>query len=142
MFTGAYYIQWFQKPLTILQENNIGSSVIILNNAKYHTVIPKDMPRGQWQKMAMITFCNNHNIPVEERDTKSIVWSRIKDWSVQNINPVIQSMAEAAGHRILWMPPYHSNLPPIEMVWANMKGKVGQQYTDKTTFAQVKQQLN
>ncbi len=71
-----------------------------------------------------------------------MVWAKLKEWSVTNIKPIIQSMAEAAGHCILWMLPYHSNLQPIKLVWADVKGKVGQQYTDKTTFAQVKQRLN
>ena len=46
-------------------------------------------------------------------------------------------MAEAAGHKVLYSPPHHSDLQPIELVWANVKGTVGRQYTTNTTFKTV-----
>ncbi|OQR87286.1 hypothetical protein ACHHYP_09226 [Achlya hypogyna] len=35
------------------------------------------------------------------------------------------------------MPPYHSDLQPIVLVWANVKGAVGRQYTSTASFADV-----
>jgi transposase len=43
------------------------------------------------------------------------------------------------GHDIVFTPPYHSNLQPIELVWANTKGEVGRQYDTQTTFKDVRQ---
>lgn len=33
-------------------------------------------------------------------------------------------MAESAGHKVLRLPPYHCELNPIELVWAQVKGHV------------------
>ncbi len=50
-------------------------------------------------------------------------------------------MAKDRGHGVLFTPPYHSNLQPIELVWANSKGEVGRQYDTNTTIQDVEQRL-
>lgn len=37
---------------------------------------------------------------------------------------VIDDIAQAAGHKVLRLPPYHCELNPIELVWAQVKGFV------------------
>jgi hypothetical protein len=46
-------------------------------------------------------------------------------------------MALEHGHEVIYSPPHHSDLQPIELVWAIVKGEVGRQYMTNTTFAQV-----
>ncbi|CAK4077323.1 unnamed protein product [Aphanomyces euteiches] len=46
-------------------------------------------------------------------------------------------MARAAGHEVVYTPPHHSDLQPIELIWANVPGHVGRQYDTTTTFADV-----
>ena len=43
-------------------------------------------------------------------------------------------LAEAAGHKVLFTPQYYSDLQPIKLAWAYMKGKVGRQYNISTTL--------
>ena len=50
-------------------------------------------------------------------------------------------MAEEQGHRVLFTPPYHSDLQPIELVWALVKGNVGCQYNAQTTLSLVYERL-
>ncbi|ETN04965.1 hypothetical protein PPTG_14692 [Phytophthora nicotianae INRA-310] len=50
-------------------------------------------------------------------------------------------MAEKEKPAVLFTPPHHSNLQPIETVWAAVKGEVGRQYTAETTFQQVRDRL-
>jgi len=38
---------------------------------------------------------------------------------------------------LLFSPPHYSDLQPIEIVWANVKGQIGRQYNTETTFADV-----
>ena len=40
---------------------------------------------------------------------------------------------------MLYTPPHHCDLQPIEMVWSQIKGEVGRQYDLSTTTAIVKQ---
>ena len=51
-------------------------------------------------------------------------------------------MAEEPGYTVMWFPPHNSDLQPIELVWANVKGTVGRQSTTNTTLADVKSSLN
>ncbi len=51
-------------------------------------------------------------------------------------------MAQARGHDVIYTAPKFSELQPIEMVWANVKGVVGRAYTTKTSFRDVYDRLN
>ncbi|OQR82255.1 hypothetical protein ACHHYP_20808 [Achlya hypogyna] len=51
-------------------------------------------------------------------------------------------MAEARGHTVVYTPAYHSRLQPLELLWSYVKGRVGQQYTTSTTFADVRARLD
>ena len=37
---------------------------------------------------------------------------------------VIDEIAKAAGHKVVRLPPYHCELNPIEMAWAQVKGYI------------------
>ena len=65
-----------------------------------------------------------------------MLWEKLRPCIKENISPVI-----VEGQEVLYSPPHHSNLQPIETVWAIVKGDVGQQYTITTTFADVLQHL-
>jgi hypothetical protein len=49
----------------------------------------------------------------------------------------VERLAEERGHTVLFTPAYHSNLQPIELVWALVKGNVGRQYSNQTTLDMV-----
>ena len=142
MFDNNYFVKWMQKLLDTLSDMNIQNSVIVMDNAKYHKSLPEGTPKSSWKKQNLIHFCLSKNIVVNPGDLKSVIWLRVKEWVRQNVKPIIVNMAEAAGHTVVWSPPHHSDLQPIELVWANVKGKVGRQYTTETTFQDVKQRLD
>ncbi|ETV77497.1 hypothetical protein H257_08907 [Aphanomyces astaci] len=50
-------------------------------------------------------------------------------------------MAALKGHRVVLTSPHHSDLQPIELVWAIVKGQVGRRYTDETGLSEVKARL-
>ncbi|KAF0703047.1 hypothetical protein DYB28_006273 [Aphanomyces astaci] len=58
-----------------------------------------------------------------------------------NVLPVVMTMASERGHTVVYTPHHHSDLQPIEMIWALVKGDVGRQYTDMTKFPEVKTRL-
>ncbi|OQR85319.1 hypothetical protein ACHHYP_11952 [Achlya hypogyna] len=51
-------------------------------------------------------------------------------------------VAKKDGHNVLFTPPHHSNLQPSELVWGVVKGAVGRQYTEDTTFQDVRVRLD
>ncbi len=48
-----------------------------------------------------------------------------------------QKLVEAAGCKILFLPPYSPDLNPIEKYWANMKKKVKELLREVQTFAEA-----
>ena len=51
-------------------------------------------------------------------------------------------IAEQNGHCVLFTPPCHSDLQPIELLWAKLKGNIGRKYDTDTTMTVLKQRLD
>ena len=98
-------------------------------------------PKSNWKKSRLQDSCREYGIAFNDSDTKVILWSLLKEYIAKNVKPTAVMLAEDAGHEVLYLPPYHSDLQPIETVWAVVKGEVGRKYTTDTTFAQVLQRL-
>ena len=137
MFNSEYFIKWMRKLLDALSERGVKNALIVMDNAKYHKMLPEGTPKGQWKKQLMLEYCASHGIQYSPNEMKSQLWGRLKKHIQDNIKPVIVMMAEEEGHEVLFSPPHHSDLQPIELVWANVKGAVGRQYTTETTFKDV-----
>ncbi|CAK4493884.1 unnamed protein product [Aphanomyces euteiches] len=114
-----------------------------MHNAKYHKDKPSTTPKGNWKKSHLYQACLNYNIEdIKMDDYKSTIWSRLQEHVDQFVLPVVVEMARARGHDVVYTPPGFSELQPIEMIWANVKGKVGRAYTSDTTFSEVRQRLD
>ena len=137
MFDSTYFIRWMDKLIEALAAWNVHSALIVMDNAKYHKSLPEGTPKGSWKKQRMLKYCNEHGIDVNPSDLKSIVWDTLKKYVNEHVRPTIVSMAEAAGHKVVFSPPHHSDLQPIELVWANVKRNLGRQYTTNTSFKTV-----
>ena len=137
MFDSAYFINWMKKLLEALAARNVQNVLIVMDNAKYHKSLPEGTTKGSWKKQRMVEYCQEHNVPFDPSDLKSVIWDRLRKHVEENNKPVIVAMSEALGHEVVWSPPHHSDLQPIELVWASVKGTVGRQYTTDTTFKDV-----
>lgn len=51
----------------------------------------------------------------------------VKRYKSQYETYVVDQLARAAGHQVLRLPPYHCELNPIELVWAQVKGFVARE---------------
>jgi hypothetical protein len=66
----------------------------------------------------------------------------VKQLIVNNVKIEVERLAEERGHTVLFTPAYHSDLQPIELVWALLvKGNVGRQYSNQTTLDMVYEHL-
>ncbi|KAF0708863.1 hypothetical protein AaE_013064 [Aphanomyces astaci] len=141
MFNHEYYLGWFQRLLDELDANNIRNTIIVMDNAAYHKCRPADTPAFKSRKLELQQACDRFSVNWTPSDLKSVLWAKVKPF-VGAIKPMVVTMAEAAGHEIYYSPPHHSNLQPIEVVWAIIKENVGRQYQDDTTFHDVGQRLD
>ena len=79
-------------------------------------------------------------IQFQAKDTVTTLRQRLKAYN-DTVEPEIVLLAKQHGHEVLYTPPYHCDLQPIEMVWSQVKGEVGRQYDTATTMQIVKQRL-
>lgn len=139
VFNGDNYVKWWTHQLL---PNLKVPSIIILDNAAYHVVHGPDVPK--WSKMKKNEckdYLQQKNVPfvptMSAVELKGLVRKYINDAE----KPQIIRLAEAAGHEVLFTPPNYSDLQPIELAWAYIKGNVGRQYSNETTLKMVHDRL-
>lgn len=139
-FNGENFAQWWRERLL---PNLTAPSLIIMDNASYHRSLPASTPSPTtMRKSSCIEYLTAHCIPhstdMGAVELKSLVRSHIQN----NVKPEVVQLAEAQGHVVLFTPPYHSDLQPIELLWARVKGNVGRKYNSSTTLDDVVRHLD
>ena len=139
VFNSNNFLQWWQDQLL---PNLHQPSLIIMDNAKYHCTYPDDVPKGaKKKKIDFINYCQSRNIPINPTDTIPMIKEKMKEKMKQE-KMVCELLAEERGHKVLFTPPCHSDFQPIELLWAKLKGNIGQKYDSNTTMAVLKQRLD
>ncbi|EGD72070.1 hypothetical protein PTSG_11539 [Salpingoeca rosetta] len=138
-FNSDNFISWFKDALL---PNLHQPSLIIMDNAAYHRTLPPDTPvPGRMKKADVIAALRARNLTVSEIDFSCELKDRLKLWVKNHVQPEVVQLAEAQGHKVLFSPPCYSDLNPIELVWALIKGNVGRRYSLDTTFEDVERRL-
>lgn len=124
---SAVFEEWFAKILLRLPNN----AVIVMDNASYHSRRAERIPTSSWRKAAIQDWLHSKNIEFNadmlRAELLHLVYIHKEKYNVH----VTDEMAAAANKTVLRLPPYHCELNPIEMVWAQIKGEVA---SKNTTF--------
>ena len=136
---GSNFLTWFKNKLL---PNLSRPSMIILDNAAYHKCLPEEFQNiSKLRKADILLKLRSTDTVVPEGITAIEARQLLKNWIQGNIKPEIETIAEAEGHCVLFTPPYHSDLQPIELLWAFIKGNIGRSYTVGTTLHDVETKL-
>ncbi|XP_030757761.1 uncharacterized protein LOC115883532 [Sitophilus oryzae] len=114
---SANFEKWFEEQLI---PNLDEPSLIIMDNAPYHSTLFERTPNQSWSKESLINFLQEKGIQSPPLAMKDQVWNIVK----QNVAPKkykLDELANEKGHRVLRLPPYHCQYNPIEMVWSECK---------------------
>ncbi|CAH2101119.1 unnamed protein product [Euphydryas editha] len=111
--------------LTKLQRND----VIVLNNATYHSRRLEKTPTFAWKKDAIQNWLRAKNIPFDDDEVKRQLVEKVSNVKENFKSLVIDQIAEQKGVTVLRLPPYHCELNPIELIWADIKGYVARHNT-------------
>lgn len=119
--TADLFEKWFSEQLL---PNISPNSVIVLDNASYHSRILNKIPNISTKKEDILKFMRNKNmeIPVKIPIKRELLKS-IKEQNFKN-EYVIDNLANIHGHTLLRLPPYYCIFNPIEMVWAAIKKRL------------------
>ena len=138
MFNASNFLQWWEHQLL---PNLTQPSLIIVDNAKYHRAYPPGYPKSTDKKEFYVAFCLMEGIPITDTDTLPILKAKVAEFKKQH-KMQCEVLAEQQGHKVVFTPPYHSDLQPIELFWAKLKGNIGRKYDSNTTMAILKQRLD
>ncbi|XP_063229548.1 uncharacterized protein LOC134534848 isoform X4 [Bacillus rossius redtenbacheri] len=113
---GETFLMWFEDMLVHLEE----PSVIIMDNASYHSTQVEKTPTTNWTKAALIAWLEKNGIK-HENNLLKVELLRIAKQNKPRIRYEVDELARNYGHEILRLPPYHCHYNAIELVWAQCK---------------------
>lgn len=125
---ASVFEDWFGKILKKLPR----SSVIVMDNASYHSRKLERLPTSSWRKADIQNWLKSKCIPYETDMVKNELLEHcVKPRREVYDKYVCDEMAKGYGMTVLRLPPYHCELNPIELVWGQVKNEVG---CKNTTF--------
>lgn len=111
---------WFINLL----ENIQPCSTIVMDNAPYHCIQENKPPTQTSTKPAIQDWLQSNNIPFDCHLKKAELLQIVHKNKPNFKSYELDSLAKSEGHRVIRQPPYHCHFNPIELIWANVKGKV------------------
>ncbi|XP_037576722.1 uncharacterized protein LOC119458938 [Dermacentor silvarum] len=105
-------------------------SVIVMDNASYHSAQVEKVPSSSSRKAGIQCWLKSKSIPVYDEQLKSELLQLVKQNKHMFLAYEIDTLASAAGHELVRLPPYHCELNPIELVWSQVKGYLASKNTD------------
>ncbi|KAE9521967.1 hypothetical protein AGLY_017640 [Aphis glycines] len=124
---GDTFYEWFCGILPRLKEN----SIIVMDNASYHSVKKDPVPTVAWKKEDIINWLKSKDIVFDKPMVKFRLLDKVNEIKPLHTKYVIDEEALKTNRHVLRLPPYHAELNPIELAWSVVKNHVKQ---NNTTF--------
>ncbi|XP_076032401.1 uncharacterized protein LOC143020129 [Oratosquilla oratoria] len=114
---SALFEEWFRNQLL---PNISPNSVIVMDNASYHSAKLEEIPTSSWRKSDLQDWLMKKGVQPHNNLLKAELHELAKRLDI-TAPYVIDKIAEEAGHRVLRLPSYHCQYNPIELIWAQVK---------------------
>jgi transposase len=111
-----------------------------MDGARYHKRRAEAVPSSNSRKQAMIDWLQKHEIECSPDDTRKTLYDLITKHKGKVPFACVE-IAKEFGHEILYTPPYHCELQPIETVWGIGKNRVATQSRADDTGPMVRDRL-
>lgn len=117
--------QWVKEQLLPAIEGE--HCIIVLDNAGFHNRVA--VARSKMNKIMMQDYLTSHGVKFDDTMTKLQLLTLIDKEAP--IKPQLEQLVREHGHRILWLPPYHPTLNPIEPLWGVIKNEMRRLHNDE-----------
>lgn len=95
-------------------------SLVVMDNAPYHSVLVEKQPSSASTKADIINWLKKNNITFDPKLLKPELLQLAKSNRKENIY-AIDELIRQHGHEVLRLPPYHCDFNAIELIWAHAK---------------------
>lgn len=119
------YEGWFKEMVQSLEE----PSIIIMDNATYHSRQIDKMPTQANKKQEIIDWLKRHGENVDDTLLKVQLVNILKSKKSLPKRYITDEIAAECGHWVLRLPPYHCQYNAIELIWAQIKGHAARNNT-------------
>lgn len=133
---GSTFFDWFSEVLPKLNEN----CIIVMDNASYHSVKKDPIPTMAWKRDDIIQWLATKGCVLDKPLVKHVLMEKVKELNIKDTY-VIDEEARKSNKVVLRLPPYHSELNPIELAWSVVKHHVRSKNVD-FKFNEVKELLH
>lgn len=117
------FYEWFNESLLPNLEK---PSIIVMDNAKYHSRVLDKPPTLNSRKSELLEWLRTHGVSFQVDMKKAELLELVRLNKPQFPKYVIDELAKQKGHRIIRLPPYHCHFNSIELIWAQIKNFVAQ----------------
>lgn len=131
---SANFSKWVSEKLL---PNLDSPSVIIFDNASYHSIQTNKCPNTNTKKQDIRDWLTANNITWTEELKKAELYCLAQKHKPDPIY-YIDELFKSHGHEVLRLPPYHCHLNPIEMVWSQAKRRVAEKNVHGTVADMTK----
>ncbi|XP_064091958.1 uncharacterized protein LOC135205384 isoform X2 [Macrobrachium nipponense] len=131
------FLKWFKVQLLPNIEDR---SLIIMDNAPYHSKIENKVPTTSNRKSEVIEWLSSNNVTHDPSATKPKLL-QIAKCHKEKQRYVIDEIARANGHEVLRLPPYYCQFNPIELIWAQIKGDIRKNNSNANQSLKTVEQL-
>ena len=118
---SSNYFKWVKEKLI---PNLPPNSVLVIDNAPYHSIEINKAPSSNAKKADIMRWLQESRIPFSTDMLKPQLIKLVHLHKARLRRYKIDEELNNYGHSVLRLPPYHPDLNAIEMIWAEVKGDV------------------
>jgi hypothetical protein len=155
------FCKWMEEMmLPALEERNM-EAIFVMDNASYHcTPAPGSLNVRSMTTKAEVTDILDYYTPLgapqlyrpgraPHGDNLEQLKVILNEWLVDNADlhqllvdkTRVGEMIAKQGHHLLYTPPYHPELQPIETLWRDVKMRIARKYSRQRTMATLKDDI-
>lgn len=140
--SAELFEKWFEFTLIPKLPPN---SVIVLDNASYHSRLFEKIPTTASNKTEIKEFLLSRNLFYEDSYSKKDLLEVLHTQTFEKCY-FIDELALKNGHSVLRLPPYHCIFNPIELIWGQLKNQIRRKNTNpkfsSSILALIKSEVN
>ncbi|KAL4090822.1 hypothetical protein QTP88_025592 [Uroleucon formosanum] len=116
----------FKKLFLQMLMNLEEPSIIVMDNASYNFALLKDYPKSNSRKADVQQWLRDKNIDFSPVETLDELRAKVKLAMLRGKIYKLDRLTHQMGHEVVRLPPYHCQYNPIELIWAQFKGRVAE----------------